>query len=151
MILDFAHNEAGAGRADARRRRACAGPAPALHVSIGNAGDRTDEGIARRRPDRRRRPPTPSSWPPSRTTCAVAPRSRSTTLQRAGMRCVGKEPYEEVPDEPSGLRALLARARDGDVLAMMIHQDRAECVAILRVSARPRTAATIAAKAPRSA
>ena len=52
-------------------------------------------------------------------------------LQRAGIRAAGKEPIEEVPDEPTGLRALLARAHDGDVIAMMIHQDRAACVELL--------------------
>jgi cyanophycin synthetase len=52
-------------------------------------------------------------------------------LQRAGIRAAGKEPFEEVPDEPTGLRALLARSHDGDVIAMMIHQDRSSCVDLL--------------------
>ncbi len=71
-------------------------------------------------------------------------------LQRAGMRSVGVEPFEELPDEPSGLRALLVRAADGDVLAMMIHQARDECVEILEAAgATPDDAATIRRKAPR--
>ena len=69
-------------------------------------------------------------------------------LQRAGLRAVGVEPIEEVPDEPTGLRALLARARDGDVLAMMIHQDREDCVTLLEtVGATADDAARIRAKA----
>jgi cyanophycin synthetase len=68
-------------------------------------------------------------------------------LQRAGIRAGGKEPYEEVPDEPTGLRALLARSHDGDVIAMMIHQDRPACVDLLeRAGATEDDPATIRAK-----
>ena len=69
-------------------------------------------------------------------------------LQRAGIRSAGKEPFEEVPDEPTGLRAMLARASDGDVIAMMIHQDREACVELLEsVGAHADDPATIRAKA----
>jgi cyanophycin synthetase len=146
VILDFAHNEAGTGallRVAAGLRR----PGAALHVSIGNAGDRTDEGITE----------------VARMAGAVADtvqlaakphylRGRTQeeidALQRAGLAAVGKVPVDETPDEPTGLRALLDRARNHDVLAMMIHQDRAACVALLeQVGATVDDAATTRAKA----
>ncbi len=129
VILDFAHNEAGAEalmRVGVGLRR----PGAALHASIGNAGDRTDQGIR----------DVGRIAAESADTVQLAAKShylRGRTqeqidaLQRAGVRSVGKEPFEEVPDEPSGLRALLGRVRDGDVIAMMIHQDRAACEALL--------------------
>ena len=68
-------------------------------------------------------------------------------LQRAGIRAAGKEPFEEVSDEPTGLRALLDRSHDGDVIAMMIHQDRSACVDLLdHVGATADDPATIRAK-----
>ena len=129
VILDFAHNEAGAEalfRVASGLRR----PGAALHASIGNAGDRTDEGItevgrlAAEAADTVQLAAKPH-YLRGRTQAEI------DDLQRAGIRAAGKEPFEEVPDEPTGLRALLARSHDGDVIAMMIHQDRAACVDIL--------------------
>jgi cyanophycin synthetase len=130
VILDFAHNEAGA-QALLRVGTGLRRPGAALHASIGNAGDRTDQGIF----DVGRLAGAAAD------TVQLAAKShylRGRTqeeidaLQRAGVRAAGKEPIEEVPDEPTGLRALLARAHDGDVIAMMIHQDRLACVELLR-------------------
>ena len=146
VILDFAHNEAGAAallRVGTGLRR----PGARLHVSIGNAGDRTDEGIAE--------VARLAGEAADTVQLAAKPhylRGRTQEdiddLQRAGLRAVGVEPIEEVPDEPTGLRALLARARDGDVLAMMIHQDREDCVTLLEtVGATADDAARIRAKA----
>ncbi len=146
VILDFAHNEAGT-EALLRVGRGLRRPGSAFHVSIGNAGDRTDQGIAE----------VGRLAAEAADTVALAAKDaylRGRTqegldaLQRAGIRAAGKEPIEELPDEPSGLRALLARARDGDVLAMMIHQDRAACLAILdQAGATPDTPDVITAKA----
>lgn len=146
VILDFAHNEAGAAalfRVAVGLRR----PGAALHASIGNAGDRTDEGIAE----------VARMAGEAADTVQLAAKShylrgRSQEeiddLQRAGLGEVGKEPIEELPDEPAGLQALLARAHDGDVLAMMIHQDREACVQILAdAGATADDADTIRAKA----
>ncbi len=146
VILDFAHNEAGTEallRVATGLRRA----GTQLHVSIGNAGDRTDQGIfdvgllAAQAAD----------------TVSLAGKSaylrgRSQAeidnLQRAGVQAGGGEVAEEHPDEESGLRGLLERARDGDVLAMMIHQDRPACVALLEAAgATPDSPPTITAKA----
>lgn len=129
VILDFAHNEAGAEallRVGTGLRR----PGASLHASIGNAGDRTDQGIFE--------VGRLAGEAADTVQLAAKPhylRGRSQSeideLQRAGIRAAGKEPIEEAPDEPTGLRALLARSHDGDVIAMMIHQDRAACVELL--------------------
>ena len=150
VILDFAHNEAGAlalMRVGLGLRR----PGAALHASIGNAGDRTDQGIT----------DVGRIAAEAADTVQLAAKSnflrgRSQgaidALQRAGIRSVGKEPFDAVPDEPSGLRALLDRARDGDVIAMMIHQDRATCEILLSdAGAVVDTPERIAAKAREAA
>jgi cyanophycin synthetase len=129
VILDFAHNEAGA-EALFRVATGLRRPGAHLHASIGNAGDRTDQGIAE----------VGRLAAAAADTVQLAAKShylRGRTqeeidlLQRRGIRAAGKEPYEEVSDEPTGLRALLARSHDGDVIAMMIHQDRSACVHLL--------------------
>ena len=146
VILDFAHNEAGAEalfRVAAGLRR----PGAGLHVSIGNAGDRTDAGITE--------VARMAGSVADTVQLAAKPhylRGRTQEqideLQRAGLRAAGAAPFEETPDEPSGLQALLARAADGDVLAMMIHQDRQACVDLLAAAgASADDAATIRAKA----
>jgi cyanophycin synthetase len=146
VLLDFAHNEAGAEallRVGAGLRR----PGAGFHVSIGNAGDRTDAGITEVARLAGEAADTvqlaaKSHYLRGRTQAAI------DALQRAGLALAGRTPIEETPDEPSGLRALLARARDGDVLAMMIHQDREACVALLeRAGATPDDPDTIRAKA----
>jgi cyanophycin synthetase len=150
VILDFAHNEAGTEallRVAVGLRR----PGAAFHVSIGNAGDRTDEGITE---VARMAGVAADTVQLAAKSAYLRGRSQAELddLQRAGIRAAGKEPIEETPDEPSGLGALLARARDGDVLAMMIHQDRAECVALLeRAGATVDDAATTRAKAAAAA
>ncbi len=145
VILDFAHNEAGAEallRVGSGLRRAGA----ALHASIGNAGDRTDQGIfdvgrlAGEAADTVQLAAKPH-YLRGRTQDEI------DALQRAGIRAAGKEPFDEVPDEPTGLQALLARSHDGDVIAMMIHQDRAACVDLLNdVGATEDDPATIRSK-----
>ena len=118
VILDFAHNEAGAEallRVGTGLRR----PGAALHASIGNAGDRTDQGIVE--------VGRLAGEAADTVQLAAKPhylRGRTQeeidALQRAGIRAAGKEPFEEVADEPTGLQALLAplarrgRHRDDD-------------------------------------
>jgi cyanophycin synthetase len=146
VILDFAHNEAGA-EALFRVATGLRRPGAAVHASIGNAGDRTDTGItevgrlAAEAADTVQLAAKPH-YLRGRTQAEI------DALQRAGIRSAGQEPFEEVPDEPTGLRAMLARARDGDVIAMMIHQDREACVELLAsVGAHADDPATIRAKA----
>lgn len=146
VILDFAHNEAGAQalmRVGSGLRRL----GTALHASIGNAGDRTDEGII----DVGRIAGVAAD------TIQLAAKSRYLRgrtqeeidhLQRIGVRSAGKEPLEQVPDEPTGLRTIMGRARDGDVIAMMIHQDRQACEDLLRqAGGTPDSAEVLVAKA----
>lgn len=146
VILDYAHNEAGAEalmRVGVGLRR----PGAALHASIGNAGDRTDEGI--------KELARIVGAAADTVQLAAKPeylRGRTQEqidrLQRAGLAAAGTSPVEEVLDEQSGLRGLLARARDGDVLAMMVHEDRPGCEAILaEVGATPDDPEAIRAKA----
>jgi hypothetical protein len=52
-------------------------------------------------------------------------------LQVEGIRSAGGFVTDQFPDEPSGLAGLLDRARAGDVIAMMVHQDLPTCVALL--------------------
>ncbi len=146
VILDFAHNEAGAV-ALMRVATGLRAPGSAVHASIGNAGDRTDEGIVEL----------------ARIVGAAADtvqlaakahylRGRSQAeiddLQREGLRLAEKAAVEEQPDEPAGLRALLDRAADGDVLAMMVHEDRAVLHTILAgAGATPDSPETVRAKA----
>jgi cyanophycin synthetase len=146
VILDFAHNEAGA-EALFRVATGLRRPGAAVHASIGNAGDRTDAGItevgrlAADAADTVQLAAKPH-YLRGRTQAEI------DSLQRAGIRSTGKEPFEEVPDEPTGLRAMLARASDGDVIAMMIHQDREACVELLEsVGAHADDPATIRVKA----
>lgn len=146
VILDFAHNEAGA-QALMRVGLGLRQPGAVLHASIGNAGDRTDQGIS----------DVGRIAAQAADTVQLAAKSHFLrgrtqdeidTLQRAGIRSAGKEPLDVVPDEPSGLRALLDRARDGDAVAMMIHQDRAACEQLLAdAGAVPATPEQIAGRA----
>ena len=98
VILDFAHNEAGAEallRVGTGLRR----PGAALHASIGNAGDRTDQGIfevgrlAGEAADTVQLAAKPH-YLRGRT------QEEIDALQRAGIRAAGKEPFEEVPTSP---------------------------------------------------
>jgi hypothetical protein len=52
-------------------------------------------------------------------------------LQIEGIHAAGGSVTDQLPDEPSGLTAMLDRAQDGDVIAMMVHQDLPTCVALL--------------------
>jgi cyanophycin synthetase len=128
-ILDFAHNESGI-EALLRVAAGLRPPGAKVHASIGNAGDRTDIGIfdvariAGKAADTVQLAAKPQ-FLRGRT------QEQIDDLQRAGLAAAGMTPVEEAPDEPSGLRSMLARARRGDVLAMMVHQERAACEEIL--------------------
>ena len=123
VIIDFAHNEAGlqglmdVARAIARRR--------AVHLAIGTAGDRTDEilhglGVLAGGADD--------------LVIAEKPHYlRGRTLEgmnellRSGARDGGFDgEIEALPTETSALQALLARAKRGDVCAVMTHVERSD-------------------------
>jgi cyanophycin synthetase len=122
-VIDFAHNEAGlAGLIDVAK--AISGRR-AVRLAIGTAGDRTDEilhalGVLAGRADD--------------LVIAEKPHYlRGRTLEemnellRSGARDGGYSgKVEALPNEITALRALLGRARRGDVCAVMTHVERAE-------------------------
>ena len=122
-LVDFAHNEAGlSGLLDV------AGAVAGRHqvrLGYGTAGDRTDEilhnlgvlAAARGRSRHRREAPLPAR-----------PRPRGmNAILRDGAREGGfSGEIEAYPTELSAMQALVARARPGDVCALMAHVERKE-------------------------
>ena len=122
VIIDFAHNEAGLegllSVAEGLRP-----PGSAVHLGLGSGGDRTDEilqslgELAGRRADRV-------------SVVHKASYLRGRTMAdleaqlRIGLARVGVAEIDSYPTELGGLMALVARAIDGDVLAVMVHADR---------------------------
>jgi cyanophycin synthetase len=129
VVIDFAHNEAGlAGLLDvarslAGRRR--------VRLAMGTAGDRTDEILV-----------ALGALAGTADDVVIAEKPhylRGRTLEgmnelmRRGARQAGY--VDEIPAHPSekeALQALLARAKRGDVCAVMTHVERAELFAWLR-------------------
>ena len=73
-------------------------------------------------------PGTPTWWRSgtSRSTCAVAPSTRWTSLLRAGAERVGVTDIDSYPTELASLQALLKLAEPGDVVGLMCHAERQE-------------------------
>ena len=122
VIVDLAHNEAGLEAL----LRVCDGlrvPGGLVHLGLGTAGDRTDDllqslgELAGRRAD---------------TIAAVHKEHylRGRTMEdletqlRIGLSRVGVAEIDSHSTELDGLKALVARASDGDVVAVMCHSDR---------------------------
>ncbi|MGN6636140.1 MAG: tetratricopeptide repeat protein [Oryzihumus sp.] len=122
VIVDLAHNEAGLEAL----LRVCDGlrvPGALVHLGLGTAGDRTDDllqslgELAGRRAD---------------TIAAVHKEHylRGRTMEdletqlRIGLSRVGVAEIDSHSTELDGLKALVARASDGDVVAVMCHSDR---------------------------
>ena len=122
VIIDLAHNEAGL-EALLRVAEGLRPPGSAVHLGLGTGGDRTDEilqglgELAGRRADR---------------VSAVHKASylRGRDMEdleeqlRIGLSRVGVAEIDSYPSELEGLRALVATADWGDVLAVMVHADR---------------------------
>ncbi len=123
VILDLAHNEAGL-EALLRVAEGLRPPGSAVHLGLGTAGDRTDEilqglgELAGRRADR-----------VSAVHKAAYLRGRQAedleAQLRIGLARVGVAEIDSYPSELEGLKALVASADEGDVLAVMVHADRA--------------------------
>lgn len=146
VILDFAHNEAGAAALFRVARGLCP-VGSRVHASIGNAGDRTDEGI---REVGRLAAQAADTVQLAAKSAFLRGRTQEEmdALQLEGITAGGGQVAENLPDEPSGLAAMLARAGAGDVIAMMVHQDLAGCLRVLQEhGATPDGPAQIAAKA----
>jgi cyanophycin synthetase len=124
VIIDFAHNEAGL-EGLLQVAEGLRPPGSAVHLGLGSAGDRTDEilqglgELAGRRADR-----------VSVVTKASYLRGREMAdleaQLRTGLARVGVAEVDSYPTELAGLQALVAAANPGDVLAVMVHADRAE-------------------------
>ena len=122
VLIDLAHNEAGL-EALLEIAHGIRPPEGRVLLAAGTAGDRTDDvfvklgemaalgadvvEIAHKTDYLRGRPMT-----------------QLGELIRAGARHAGVEITAEHPDELSALVSLIGRARDGDVVAVMAHQDR---------------------------
>ncbi len=138
VLVDFAHNEAGlAGLLEVcRQLREAAGRGPrsrrgSVRVAIGTAGDRSDEilhglGLL-------------AGAAADEVVICEKPhylRGRESEemneIMRAGVREGGYVgPVEAFPSELAALQGLIARARRGDVVAVMTHAERVEVFAWL--------------------
>ncbi len=123
VILDMAHNEAGL-EALLRVARGLTPPGSHLLLGLGTGGDRTDEilvalgelaGLAADRVFVQHK----AKYLRGRSMEALEDRLREGLLR------VGVTPAGSAATEMGGLHDLLGAARDGDVLAEMVHQDRA--------------------------
>ncbi len=145
VILDMAHNEAGL-EALLDVARGLAAPGARVHLGLGATGDRPDEAIeglgeiAGRGADH--------------VVLAHKPHYlRGRTVEdieahlRAGLARVGVAETESYPAETEGLRALLPSAGDGDVVALMCHDQRPEVTAwLIALGATPDDARAIRRK-----
>ena len=132
-LVDFAHNEAGlAGLLEVCRTLANAGRhRGAVRLGLGTAGDRTDEilhnlGLLA------------AGGADDVVICEKRHYLRGRDLEqmndilRAGLREGGNQgTIEALPTELDALQALIARARRGDVAAVMSHVERSEIFAWL--------------------
>lgn len=122
VIIDFAHNEAGlAGLLEVAG--GLRPPGSAIHLGLGTGGDRTDEilqhlgELAGRRADR-------VSVVHKESYLRGRERADLEAQLASGLARVGVAEVDSYSSELEGLQALVARANDGDVLAVMVHADR---------------------------
>jgi len=122
VIIDFAHNEAGLegllNVAEGLRP-----PGSAVHLGLGSGGDRTDEILQALGELGGRRADRVSVVHKESYLRGRDPADLEAQL-RTGLARVGFAEVDSYPTELEGLLALVARAGDGDVLAMMVHADR---------------------------
>jgi len=122
VIIDFAHNEAGL-EGLLRVAEGLRPPGAAVHLGLGTGGDRTDDilqslgELAGRRADR-------VSVVHKESYLRGREMADLETQLRIGLARVGVAEIDSYPSELEGLRALVAMASDGDVLAVMVHADR---------------------------
>jgi cyanophycin synthetase len=122
VIIDFAHNEAGL-EGLLRVAEGLRPPGSAVHLGLGSGGDRTDEilqglgELAGRRADR-------VSIVHKESYLRGREMADLEAQLRVGLARVGIAENDSHPTELDGLRALVAMAGEGDVLAVMVHADR---------------------------
>ena len=134
VLVDYAHN---ADALAAVGRVAAAIPAARRLLLLGQAGDRTDDairGLAR------------AAWALDPDLLLIkelgeyrrgraegeVPRLIASELERIG---VPQSRYELLPDEISAVRRALEWARPGDLLVLLVHQDRPAVMQLLRGAA----------------
>jgi cyanophycin synthetase len=122
VIIDFAHNEAGlAGLLQVAE--GLRPPGSAIHLGLGTGGDRTDEILQRlgelagRRADR-------VSVVHKESYLRGREMADLEAQLGAGLARVGVAEVDSHVSELDGLKALVAMANVGDVLAVMVHADR---------------------------
>lgn len=122
VVVDLAHNEAGLDAllevVDGLRP-----PGASVRLALGTAGDRTDDILVAMGATAARRTDDVLVVHKDRYLRGRDPRDMTEQFA-AGARSVGVELIEDHPSELAGLRALVERAEDGDVVAVMTHQDR---------------------------
>ncbi len=121
-VVDLAHNEAGLEAlldvCDGLRA-----PGRQVRLGLGTAGDRTDDILSALGELAGRRADDVAIVHKERYLRGRDP-DELEVLLRAGLGAVGVADVSSYPDELSGLQSLLARAGDGDVVAVMCHADR---------------------------
>ncbi|MDQ3881208.1 MAG: Mur ligase family protein [Chloroflexota bacterium] len=137
VVIDFAHNEAGLRTLIDVCRRLSGGGRVCL--GLGTAGDRSDEILVEMG--------ATAARGAHRVVIAEKPhylrgrdRDSMKRLFRAGAADAGMEAAEiaDYPSELDALRALVADARPGDVVALMCHAEREEVAAWLSSSGATR-------------
>ncbi|MDQ1536109.1 MAG: cyanophycin synthetase [Actinomycetota bacterium] len=132
VIIDFAHNEAGL-EGLLRVAEGLRPPGSAVHLGLGTAGDRSDEilhnlgELAGRRADR------VSIIHKAKYLRGREPADLEAQLH-VGLARVGVAEVDSYPSELEGLQALVAMAGEGDVLAVMVHSERAKLEEWLKAS-----------------
>ena len=122
VVIDLAHNEAGLEAL----LDVCEGlrmPGAQLHLGLGTAGDRTEELMVGLGEIAGRRADDVAIVHKERYLRGRTREDLEASL-RAGLGSGGHRGGPSFPDELSGLQGLLARAVDGDVVAVMCHADR---------------------------
>ena len=136
VLVDYAHN---ADALAAVSRVAAAIPAQRRLLLLGQAGDRTDDAI---------RGLTRAAWALAPDLLLIkelaeyrrgrepgeVPRLIVSELERLG---APPSRYEVVPDELSAVRRALEWARRGDLLLLLVHENRAEVMKFLRTRTAP--------------
>jgi cyanophycin synthetase len=122
IVIDLAHNEAGLQALLEVMRGLCP-PGGRTLLALGTAGDRTDD-ILRGLGELGARDADVVVIVHKDAYLRGRPMAELADLYREGAALVGVDEVPDYPSELEGLQALLGRAVQGDVVAVMCHQDR---------------------------
>lgn len=145
FIIDMAHNEGGL-EALLRVARGLRQPGAQVLLGLGTGGDRTDE-ILRNLGEMAALQADQVQIEHKEHYLRGRTMEDLEARLREGMSRAGATPTASWPTELDGLHGLLAAARDGDVIAEMVHSDRALLHDyLLSIGGRPDDAAAIRRK-----